>query len=97
MHDGLEACTGRRFKGHGYDETEGFLKAMKIFAECDVGLFVETFPNFNKNFTQLFREAEIYLKNEICSGRVKNMWTNSNYVDVATPIYKKLTNKSERN
>lgn len=94
LHDGLEACTGRRFLGHGYDETDGFLTAMKIFAECDVALFVKKFPNFNEHFTNLFQEAKEYLRNDICSGKVKNAWSKKDYVDIATPIYKALTHNS---
>jgi len=81
--------------GHGYDETEGFLKAMKIYAEYDVALFVKRFPGFNEHFTKLFHESETYLKNDICSGKVKDMWSGKNYIEIATIIYKELTRDIE--
>ncbi|MGN0470917.1 MAG: hypothetical protein ACI4GV_08405 [Acutalibacteraceae bacterium] len=91
---GLNACTGRAFKGHGYEGTEGFLKAMDIFARCRVSEFLDKYPEFNVMFTLLFDKAVEYLRDGICSGKVKDMWTNKDYIEQAEPIYRKIAEQS---
>lgn len=90
LHDGLTACTGRKFLGHGYDDIKGFLQAMTIFADCQVLGFVEQYPEFNTKFTDAFFEAVEYLKRKICTGEVIEPWSNTTYVEKAIPILHRI-------
>lgn len=94
---GLSACTGRAFKGHGYDETEGFLKAMDIFAKCRVSEFLNKYPEFNVRFTRQFDKAVEYLRDGICTGKVTDIWTKKDYTEQAEPIYRKIAEQSYKN
>lgn len=94
---GLNACTGRAFKGHGYDGTEGFLKAMNIFANCRVSEFLDKYPEFNVRFALQFDKAVEYLRDGICTGKVKDMWSGDDYTDKAEPIYRKITEHYSEN
>lgn len=90
---GLNGCTGRKFLGAGYDDIDGFLDAMEIFAQCDVMSFIARFPEFNPLFNAAIKEAVTYLEDGLCSGKVKDPWNGESYEDKAKPILELLTNK----
>ena len=91
---GLYGCTGRRFRGHGFDDIVGFLDAMDIFAQCDVLSFVERHPDFCPTFTEAIGEAVKYLEEGLCRGRVRNPWTGGTYTEQAVPILGRLRNEN---
>ena len=93
LYYGLNGCIGRKFLGAGYDDIDGFLDAMEIFAQCDVMSFIARFPEFNPLFNAAIKEAVTYLQDGLCSGKVKDPWNGESYEDKAKPILELLTNK----
>lgn len=86
LYYGLNGCTGRKFLGAGYDDIDGFLDAMEIFSQCNILQFVAQFPDFNTSFTSAIKEAMTYLKDGLCSGKVKDPWSGETYVERAKPV-----------
>ncbi len=95
LYYGLNGCTGRRFLGHGFDDTAGFLDAMDIFAQCDVLSFVERHPDLSPKFTEAIDDAVKYLEEGLCSGRVKDPWSGKTFTEKAVPILEHLKKKNE--
>ena len=93
LYYGLNGCIGRKFLGAGYDDIDGFLDAMEIFAQCDVMSFIARFPEFNPLFNAAIKEAVTYLQDGLCSGKVKDPWSGESYEDKANPILELLTHK----
>ena len=60
LKQALQACTGRNFRGHGYEAEEGFIDAMQIFETAHAEEFIKKYPRFCPDFTELYREALKY-------------------------------------
>ena len=74
---GLNGCTGRKFLGAGYDDIDGFLDAMEIFAQCDVMSFIARFPDFiidNFGYTEKFKLCIEQAKKLIGEGKSVIIW-----------------------
>ena len=68
----MTSCIGRKFQGSSYDQYDGFLEAMRIFAQGDVILFVDRYPEFNEKFTDQLDEALLFLEFHLCTGKAKD-------------------------
>lgn len=89
----LNGSMGRQFCGSGYDRTEGFLKAMKIFAVANVRGFIQEYAEMYPEFTEFFERMEKYLREEIVTGKVKAAWSGEDYVEEADEIIKIMDGK----
>lgn len=90
LHDALDGCLGRGFGGHGYEYADGLIDTMNIFADCNMGAFLETYPELNAEFKHAFDETVKYIEEELCTGKERNAWNNASYVSAAFPLLKKL-------
>ena len=68
----MTSCIGRNFMGSGYDQYDGFLEAMRIFATGDAVLFVQKYPEFNETFTDQLDEALLFLEMDLCTGEARD-------------------------
>lgn len=75
----LEASLGREFRGAGYDEYVGYLDALQIFATGDTLAFIEKYPTINERFVRELQKAICFLEDEICSGKIRDMWSGEPY------------------
>ena len=46
LKNGLYAATGRSFSGHGFDDMDGLIDCLDLFAEADVFKVVKEYPDF---------------------------------------------------
>ena len=53
IHGLLLGCTGRGFKGHGFDDLKGLIETLKIFTEADCEGFLSKNPEECAEFTGL--------------------------------------------
>lgn len=79
--DVLEATTGRGFVGAGYDEYDGLIDTLQIFAMGDTIEFIEKHHTINEHFVSILKNALDFLENKICTGEVKNPWSGEDYSD----------------
>lgn len=79
--DVLEATTGRGFVGAGYDEYDGLIDTLQIFAMGDTIKFIEKHHTINEHFVSTLKNALDFLENKICTGEVKNPWSGEDYSD----------------
>ena len=63
--DALHACALNGLHGHGYEDYDGLVSAMEIFAECGVDSFIRSEPDLCPEFTCLYESAKEYLRNEV--------------------------------
>lgn len=75
----LEASLGRNFLGAGYNEIDGLLDTLKIFAMGDTAEFVKNHTEINNFFAIRFEETIAFLETEICSGKIKDVWSGEDY------------------
>ena len=50
---GLEMCTSRKLKGHGYEALEGAIEALNIFMKGDLREFIDLHGDMNSKFTAM--------------------------------------------
>lgn len=74
FHGLLLGCTGRGFKGHGFDDLRGMIETLKLFATADCESFVEKYPEICIEFTHLYKETMKELRNRFEEGSVCNEW-----------------------
>ena len=74
----MTSCIGRNFMGSGYDQYDGFLEAMRIFATGDVVLFVQKYPEYNEKFTDQLDEALLFLEMDLCTGEARDGFYSNN-------------------
>lgn len=86
----LNAATGRKFLGAGFNSYSGLLDTLEIFAKGDVVKFVENHPGISERFTSQFLTAVEFLKNEICTGNVKDAWSGEDYCERGSAILRLL-------
>lgn len=77
----LEAATARKFRGAGYDEYVGFMDTLEIFATGDIMDFLRKYPDINEHFVSEINDALGLLEKEICTGKIRNMWSGDDYID----------------
>ena len=53
LFHGLEMCTSRNLKGHGYEALEGQIEALKIFMKGGVREFIDLHGDLNSRFTDM--------------------------------------------
>ena len=74
FHCLLLGCTGRGFKGHGFDDLRGMIETLKLFATAECESFVENYPEICIEFTRLYKEAMKELRTRFDEGSVCNEW-----------------------
>lgn len=74
----MTSCIGRKFLGSGYDQYDGFLEAMRIFATGDAVLFVQKYPEYNEKFTDQLDEALLFLEMDLCTGEARDGFYSNN-------------------
>ena len=87
----LNAATGRNFLGAGFNSYSGLLDTLEIFAKGDVVKFVENHPGISERFTSQFLTAVDFLKDEICTGNVKDAWSGEDYIERGCRLLKMLS------
>lgn len=70
----LASSTGRKFLGSGYDEYDGLLETLRIFATGDTLEFIQNNPEMSSEFTVQLFEALEFLKDGLCTGKAKHAW-----------------------
>lgn len=66
---GLYASSGRNFVGAGYDQIDGLLDTMEIFAHAPVSIFLKTHSDICPKFTALWRKYYLDLKDSLRTGK----------------------------
>ena len=88
----LNATMGRGFVGAGYDEYIGFINTLRIFAQGDIVAFLKKYPNINERFTHKIEDSLAFLETEICSGKIKDMWSGEDYSEKGKEVLKMYQN-----
>ncbi len=96
LHDALNGCLWSGVGGHGYDYVDGVIDTMNIYADCNMGAFLDTYPLLNVKFKNAFDETVKYIEEELCTGKERNEWNNKSYESVAIPLLKKLKPSSQK-
>ena len=90
LRDALNVCLWGSLGGHGYEAVEGLIDTMNLFADCNMGAFLDTYPMLNVKFKNVFDETVKYFEEDLCTGKERDIWSNKSYEDVAIPPLKKL-------
>ena len=77
----LEAATGRNFRGAGYNDYVGFMNTLEMFATGDTVEFIRKYPDVNEHFASELNIALEILEKDICTGKIRNMWSGENYTE----------------
>lgn len=81
----MVACTGRGFRGAGYDDLKGAVETMALFTKADVNLFLELHPTFCEEFTTQYDMWMSVFEKGIQSGVLQGAWGDS-YLEEAKAI-----------
>lgn len=76
----LEATLGRKFRGAGYDDYVGLLDTLQLFATGDTIDFIHRFHMVNEHFVEEFLSIIAFVEDEICSGKITDMWSGKDYI-----------------
>lgn len=95
LKKGMLACTGRSFKGSGYDTIGGLIDCLSIFESIDISLFLWAYPEMCTEFTDLFYYAVSWLRSALEKGEILNEWGES-YTDRARNFLRKLDSRDNR-
>lgn len=76
----LEATLGRKFRGAGYNDYVGLLDTLQLFAEGDTIEFIKKFHEVNEHFVEEFMNIITFVEDEICSGKITDMWSGKDYI-----------------
>lgn len=82
----MEASLGREFHGAGCDKYIGYMETLQIFATGDTLAFIEKYPNVNERFVSELKKAIQFLKDDICSGKIRDMWSGEDYSEQGKKI-----------
>ena len=85
IHGLLLGCTGRGFKGHGFDDLKGLIETLRIFAEADCEGFLSKNPEACVEFTGLYRESMEMLEKLLKAGKMCNEW-GEDYTEAAIEV-----------
>jgi len=75
----LNGCMGRDFRGHGYNEWEGFLKTMKIFINANVHGFLALYKSYYPKFNVFFNQCIDLVEGKLATGEGRSMWSGTGY------------------
>lgn len=75
----LSATLGRDFLGAGYDSYTGLLDTLEIFSYGDTIEFIDKYSKVNYQFRRKLLEKIDFVQNEICTGHIKDAWTQQTY------------------
>jgi len=81
----LLGCTGRGFRGHGYDDVRGLVEVTEFFVNHGVIGFLETNGNLCPEFTECLNQALLFLLAGVMKGSVAGAW-GDDYTDRAYDI-----------
>ena len=81
----LLGCTGRGFRGHGYDDIKGLVEVTEFFVEHGARDFIEGCGNPCPAFTECFNQALLFLLGGVARGSVAGAW-GDDYTDRAYDI-----------
>lgn len=84
----LLACTGRGFRGHGYDDVRGLVEVTEFFVDHGASDFLEICGNLCPEFTECFTQALLFLLSGVSKGSVAGAW-GDDYTDRACDILEK--------
>ena len=88
----LLGCTGREFRGHGYDDLRGVIEAFRIFTAADCIKFIFKYPEVCKEFTGLYTETMKMLEKRISKLSVSNYW-GENYREEIREVLKMVSER----
>lgn len=91
----LNATTGRKFLGAGYETNGGLMDTLELFALGDTYKFVEKFPELNERFTLHIVEAVTFLETSLCTGKVVEPWSGDSYSERANQILTMIKGKNK--
>ena len=92
IHGLMLGCTGRGFRGHGFDDLEGMIGTLRIFAGANIDSFISKNPEVCIEFNNLYRDSVDMLEKLLAEGRVRNEW-GEDYTETAEEVL----NLSRRN
>ncbi len=81
----LLGCTGRGFRGHGFDNVRGLVEVTEFFIEHGARDYIEHFGNPCQEFTECLNQALLFLLNGVSRGSVAGDW-GDDYTDRACDI-----------
>ena len=84
----LLGCTGRGFRGHGFDDVRGLVEVTEFFVDHGARDFIETCGCPSPEFTECFTQALLFLLHGVMSGKVAGAW-GDDYTDRAYDILEK--------
>lgn len=84
----LLGCTGRGFRGHGFDDVKGLVEVTEFFVDHGAGDFIATCGIPCPEFTACFNEALLFLLRGVMKGKVAGAW-GDDYTDRACDILEK--------
>lgn len=85
LRGGLNASAGRSFMGAGYDDIDGLLDAMEIFAKGRLNELIRQYPNLSLDFTKKLMENTSLLEDGLKNGALKGPW-GEDYTDKAKDV-----------
>ena len=93
----LTGCTGRGFRGHGFDDVKGLVEVTEFFVECGAQEFLKQNKNAYPEFEECLSNALMFLFTGVMKGKVAGTW-GDDYTDRAREILEKagmFTEKEE--
>ena len=82
----LKATLGRNFVGTGYDEYNGLIETLRIFAQGDTASFLKKYRNINELFACRLEEAFSFLETDICTGKIRDVWSGEDYSEKGNEV-----------
>lgn len=74
LRKGLNAATGRRFEGAGYESVSGLIDTLSLFAKGKMFSFAEAYPEVSESFTDMLLQSEAYIATKLQDGRFQCGW-----------------------
>ena len=93
FHGMLLGCTGRGFKGHGFDDLKGMIETLGVFAQARTEEFIRKYPDICREFTQLYKRSIAELEKKRAEGKVRNEW-GEDYSREAEAVIRMYKNNS---
>ena len=81
----LLGCTGRGFRGHGFDDVKGLVEVTEYFVEHGSVDFLELYGNLCPEFTECMNNALMFLLAGVIKDKVAGAW-GDDYTDRACDI-----------
>ena len=84
----LLGCTGRGFRGHGFDDLRELVKVTEFFVDHGAREFIEAYGSPCPEFTECFTQTLLFLLRGVMNGKVAGAW-GDDYTDRAYDILEK--------